>query len=343
MGLNPGVGYTGANLGGVYGLNIDQSIDWLTRNVGRQFECSLSGSTVEGSPEYYLQVRKGLIEFDYFKSSEAGIINPADLGGINGENTPNMFFLLNKFNLFPTGSIVEGANTDSEYLSDGYIKIEPENDYFVFIYKVTPDWKDDDTLYEAKAPQIGVVKADDSVNTNIRTKRTGGGLLTNYYNEYRVTLADLFGWNQGEGEWQNTTLPLSGSDINFDGSPNPPYIKALSGEVGFKTTDCYRKDIAYIKWSATLNRFQIFQINYGPVNLRQVPMGTMDFTLIDSGTGLPSWYGTWDLCSSFTGSIASYTKDLNRAFYVPPDPAVQIPSYAGEVNIGSYQNSKETL
>ena len=226
MGINPGIGYTGANLGNAYGLSIDQSVDWLSRNVGRQFECSISGN----STEYYLQVRKGLVEFDYFRSTEDGIIDTAALGGINGENTPNMWFLINKFNLFPDGSRVSGLNDDSEFINDGYIKLEAESNYFVFLYKVTPDWKDDDTLYEAKAPQLAVVKASDTVNNSIRTKRTGGGIIRAYVNEYRVALANLFGFNETEGEWQNTTLPLSGSDINFDGSPNPPTVKSLSGD-----------------------------------------------------------------------------------------------------------------
>jgi len=343
MGLNPGVGYTGTNLGGVYGLSIDQSVDWLSRNLGRQFECTLSGNQVAGESEYYLQVRKGLVEFDYFKSTENGIISANDLGGINGENRPNMWFLINKFNLFPDDSRTEGANADSDYISDGYIKLEPESDYFVFVYKVTPDWPDDDTLYEAKAPQIGIVKVADQVNQDIRTKRTGGGIIRAYVNEYRLMMADLFGWNAGEGEWQNTALPLSGSDINFDGSPNPPTVKSLSGDFGFKTTDCYRKDLAYIKWNSSLNRFQIFQLNYGPINLRQLPTGTIETAIINTGTGIPAWGYGFDLCSSFTDGIDAYTKDLNQAYYVPPDPAVQIPSYAGDVNIGGYQNSKETL
>jgi hypothetical protein len=344
MKINPGVGYTSANLGEASGLTIDAGMDWTQRNIGRQFECSITGAKVGDSYEYRLHVRKGLVEFDYYVSTEQGIIDTNNLGGINGKNVQNMFFYMNKFNVFPEGSRTEGTEEKSEFFSkNGFIKLETGKNYFVFLYKTTPDWKDSDDLWEAKAPQIGISGDNDEPNNFIRTRRNGGGILRSYYNEFQVTLANLFGWNQTEGEWQSTELPLSGSAINFDGYPNPPTIKAPSGDFGYKTTDCYRQDIAYIEWNAELNRFKIYQIQYGPIRLRQNPVGSLETALIDTETGVPSWGSDFDLCSDITGDFSGYTKDLNHAYYVPPAPAEQIPAYAGQIALGEYQSPKETL
>jgi len=182
MKINPGVGYTSANLGEASGLTIDAGMDWTQRNIGRQFECSITGAKVGDSYEYRLHVRKGLVEFDYYGSDDKGIIDLDNLGGFNGTNTQNMFFYMNKFNLFPNGSLTEGTEEKSEFISkNGYIKLESGKNYFVFLYKTTPDWKQSETeLFEAKAPQIGIAAEDSEPNIFIKTQRNGGSFLQSY-------------------------------------------------------------------------------------------------------------------------------------------------------------------
>ena len=491
MGLNPGIGYTGTNLGSVYGLNIDQSIDWLTRNVGRQFECSLSGEVVGEESKYYLQVRKGLVEFDYYGTDDKGIIDIDNLGGFNGTNTQNMFFYLNKFNVFQTGKRVTGEHNDkSDFVSDGYVELEKEKNYFVFIYKTTPDWQQEGTLYEARAPQLGVAADDSEANIFIKTQRNGGGFLQSYIklsgagtienivtadplsgkiaqfnagdlNDYINFDTDLLDIVRSEGQGANhpdrypdatypgmarwigagfvpvfakpSTIPTDPEEtpdgmtlynvpnlVNFDvvlednnnndiyvpswgavGSDiyinsnviigwdvgtlygytaNPivsgllnindltivPHADAPANEIiyfddteidiiadnqtsvttvgtmtdegtGFVTTDCYRQDIAYIKWDATLNRFKIYQLQYGPIKLRQNPCGSFKNKLLTEEEEA-EWGEGFDLCEFITGSFSGYTKDLNQS-----TEATQPPVYAGDENIGNYQSPKETL
>lgn len=497
MGLNPGIGYTGTNLGSVYGLNIDQSIDWLTRNVGRQFECSLSGEKVGEQSKYYLQVRKGLVEFDYYGTNDKGIIDIDNLGGFNGANTQNMFFYLNKFNVFQTGKRTTGEHNDkSDFVSDGYIELEKEKNYFVFIYKTTPDWQQEGTLYEARAPQLGVAADDSEPNIFIKTQRNGGGFLQSYIklsgggtidnvvtadplsgkigtfdaaelndainlnldlldivrsegqganhpDRYpngtypgmatwigggfvpvfakpssnpnsiydidgmtanQVPFGDGFGefsiigevtisafntptfvdYSHGEDDVGNDVLSnvIVGYDVGetFGYTANPivsgllnindltivAHADAPASDIvyfdntdidiiassqtsittvgtmtdegtGFVTTDCYRQDIAYIKWDANLNRFKIYQLQYGPIKLRQNPCGSFKNKLL-TAEEIAEWDTDFDLCQYITGSFSGYTKDLNQS-----TSGTQPPVYAGYENIGNYQSPKETL
>ena len=355
MALNPGTGYTGSNLGHAYGLNIDQSVDWLSRNVGRQFECSLSGNQVDGQTEYYLQVRKGLVEFDYYGTDDKGIIDLDNLGGFNGSNTQNMFFYMNKFNVFENGKRVEGDNNEtSDFISDGYIKLDKEKNYFVFIYKTTPDWQQEGTLYEARAPQIGVAVDDSEPNIFIKTQRNGGGFLQSYIKSEPKTLQIPVITEEGViGTFDNAEVSCTLEDIggfspyaafgdyliNVNGESE---AKDVSGQLedkgtGFVTTDCYRQDIAYIKWDSTLNRFQIYQLQYGPIKLRQNPLGSFKNKLLTAGE-TAQWDVGFDLCQYITGSFSGYTKDLNQS-----TSGTQPPVYAGYENIGNYQSPKETL
>jgi hypothetical protein len=355
MGLNPGVGYTGSNLGSAYGFSIDQSVDWLSRNLGRQFECTLSGDQVGGESEYYLQVRKGLVEFDYYGTDDKGIIDIDNLGGFNATNTQNMFFYMNKFNVFETGKRVEGANNEtSDFISDGYIILDKEKNYFVFIYKTTPDWQPEGSLYEARAPQIGVAADDSEANLFIKTQRSGGGFLQSYLKSEPKTLQIPVITEEGViGTFDNAE---SSCDLVDIGGYSPHAVfgdylisvygeseaKDVSGQLedkgtGFVVTDCYRQDIAYIKWSEELNRFQIYQMQYGPIKLRQNPLGSFKTKLLTAEEEA-EWDAGFDLCEFITGSFSGYTKDLNQSTAI-----TQPPVYAGSANIGNYQSPKETL
>jgi hypothetical protein len=492
MKLNPGVGYTSANLGEASGITVDAPFESSARNIGRQFECSITGAKVGESYEYRLHVRKGLVEFDYYLSDENGIIDLENLGGISGRKCQNMFFYMNKFNVFPEGSRTEGTDEKSEFFSkNGFIKLTTGKNYFVFLYKTTPDWKDSDDLWEAKAPQIGISGDVDEPNNFIRTQRNGGGFLQSYlrldgagtfdnvvtadgttgqianfdasylnpsvifntdlievvlkkgsissdgltwlsgnipvfakastqpgygnangntidgvpygfnwltngsgdgpfivnidgsrgyyptagdignyvaigvikyaYNSDWNIISSTFGSkvtgvvdphfielkapdkvpgvNQGIVEFENSDIPIVADHVTTIKTPG----EMTDEGTGYVYTDCYRQDIAYIEWNAALNRFQIYQMQYGPIKLRQNPLGSFKNKLLTSSSQIAKWGTDFDLCSDITGNFSGYTKDLNHAYYVPPAPAEQIPAYAGQIAIGEYQTPKETL
>jgi hypothetical protein len=483
MKLNPGVGYTSANLGEASGLTIDAGMDWTQRNIGRQFECSITGAKVGESYEYRLHVRKGLVEFDYYASNAEGIIDLDDLGGVSGKNRQNMFFYINKFNVFPEGSRTDGTEEKSEFISkNGYIKLTPGKNYFVFLYKTTPDWKDSNDLWEAKAPQLGVSGSNDDPNNFVRTQRNGGGFLQSYLRLSESATVDnvvvtnpigvMAGldtaalndcvtfhaeellvtdsneqYPQGMQDWLSGSVPVFakpstnpfaqtidgmiisgvGNDLAGDGfigklvgyptnaveygysgyagnylqndvvkawnvnerygwastpfvsglfapeeqlairiadyRPDQPPVVDFDGGIeikadnvvsiktvgemsdagtGFVTTDCYRQDIAFIKWDAALNRFKIYQIQYGVIHMRQNPLGSFKNKLLKTPEEEAKWDTGFDLCSDITGTFSGYTKDLNHAYYVPP-AIDQLPYYAGDEAIGDYQSPKETL
>jgi hypothetical protein len=439
-----------------------------------------------------------LVEFDHYVTDDKGIIDIEALGGFNDVNVQNMFLYINKFNVFETDKRVTGENNEtSDFISDGYIKLDKEKNYFVFIYKTTPDWQPEGSLYEARAPQIGVAADDSEANLFIKTQRSGGSFLQSYLkfaesetienlvtadslsgkiaefnpaeflNEYINFDTDLLDIVRSEGQGANhpdrypdATYPgmatwigsgfvpvfakpssnpdsiynideMTANQIAFgDGFTEfstigvvtisaldtPTYVSyeasdddigngvlsdvivgknvgdlygytanpivsgllnvndftiVIHGDAqpqeviyfddqdvdiiastqtsatipgamtvegtGFVVTDCYRQDIAYIKWSEELNRFQIYQMQYGPIKLRQNPLGPFKTKLL-TGEEEAEWGAGFDLCANMTGSLSGYTKDLNEATDVNEPP-----SYAGEENIGGYQSPKETL
>jgi hypothetical protein len=408
-----------------------------------------------------------------------------------------MFFYINNFNVFQNSKRVEGENNEtSDFISDGYIKLDKEKNYFVFIYKTTPDWQQEGNLYEARAPQIGVAEDDSEANIFIKTQRNGGGFLQSYLklsgggtvenivtadplsgkiaefdaaelNDYinfdtdlldivrsqgqganhpdrypdatypgmatwigeefvpvfakpssnpdsiysidemtanQVPFGDGFGefskigevtisaldtptfvdYSHGEDDVGNDVLsgvivgknvgdlygytdnPIVSGLLNYNDLTIVPHADAPASDIiyfdntdidiiatsqtsittvgamtvegtGFVVTDCYRQDIAYIKWSETLNRFQIYQLQYGPIKLRQNPLGSFKNKLLTAEEEA-AWGEGFDLCEFITGSFSGYTKDLNQSTI-----GTQPPVYAGSENIGNYQSPKETL
>ena len=236
----------------------------------REFTCAVIGVLGEGEEqviEHRLRIKNGLVTFTYYLVTNDSTADPDNGGWITSYATKHV--RINKPNLYPTGTLYTGDNLNADYIqSDGYIQLEEGSDYYVFLYKVAPDW--DNVFNEAKAPQLVISKVGDDPNVKIVMTTNPGGALINYATEYRVMLANLFGFNESEGEWQNTTLPLSGSDINFDGSPNPPSVD-YSLFKAFKETGCYRKDIAVIKWISGESKFKVYQLHTGPVMFIDTP------------------------------------------------------------------------
>jgi len=273
-----------------------------------EFSCAVLGWPNEGTTSHRLRIKSGLITFNNYVVTNA--TTPTDNGGlISSYNVRHI--RINKPNLYPAGTLHIGLNDNPDYIhSDGYIELTEGNDYYVFLFKVTPDWG---TYDESKAPQLCIAKVADDPNTKIVMTENGGGTLQNYIIENRVMNADLFGWNASEGEWQNTTLPLSGSDINFDGSENPPYADHSLFK-GFKETGCYRKDIAVIKWDG--DKFIIHQLHTGPIVFNDMPFETNDKKIETESDA--HWERTGnaykDNVSDILGaSFSGYTYNLNTS------------------------------
>ena len=358
MSINPSIGATVTTLGGTTSIEVDRI---LPEQEPKQFECSI----LKSGSEYRLQVRRGLIEFDYFRTDANGIINKDAFGVKNtdltyGQDTDVTLCYLYApyFNLYPENSKVSGSDIlDAEYLDNGYIKLEEGEDYFVFVYKVTPDFPSGfpplpgpSGVYERTSPQIAVMKAgEDFINAG--NNSNGSGTLVAYTAKTEYWASTPMGANpldfgagiipSGTSElgyiWYNPVLSFDEygpTGQTFIQSETPPAVKisSISGiSIGYRETSCIRKDIAYIKWNAGLKRFQIFQINYGPISIRQQPIGPIYFEL-DLSTYKWSNEGR-DSCNDITDAIDGYSKTLNQ---------LQNCSIPGFVNEKKYQKPFET-
>lgn len=362
MSINPSIGATVTTLGGTTSIEVDRI---LPEQEPKQFECSI----LKSGSEYRLQVRRGLIEFDYFRTDANGIINKDAFGVKNtdltyGQDTDVTLCYLYApyFNLYPENSKVSGSDIlDAEYLDNGYIKLEEGEDYFVFVYKVTPDFPSgmpplpppSDT-HERTAPQIAVMKAgEDFINAGDNSN--GSGTLVSYIyhtdNIYahpplgRDYEAFASGGYQGSGYngtyyWYN---PVGVAGRVYEGyvetwaleGYNPIMFKVANDyKIGFRESSCIRKDIAYIKWNAGLKRFQIFQINYGPISIRQQPIGPLSYEIFEPSSYRLGWTPEGrDWCNDITDPIDGYSKSLNQ---------LQICSIPGFVNEKKYQKPFET-
>ena len=363
MSIQPGVGYSVSNLGNVSSLSIDTI---MPEAEPKQFECSIVRKSGE-TPEYHLRVRRGLIEFDYFRTNENGIIDKDKFGVKNtdltyGQDTDVTLCYLYApwFNLFPDDSNVSGSNIlDSEYLDNGYIKLEEGEDYFVFVYKVTPDFPSGSPplpapseTHERTAPQIAVMKrGEDFINAGDNSN--GSGSLVMYQNSYIGYAGRPLGRDDeafSSGSYQNTGYNGTYTWYNPIGIVDPTYgqvqtwaqenyspliITSIGNHrIGYRESSCIRKDIAYIKWNAGLKRFQIFQISYGPISIRQQPIGPLSIETFEPNEFRLGWTAEGrDWCNDITDPIDGYTKKLNQ---------LQHCSIPGFVNEKKYQKPFET-
>jgi hypothetical protein len=364
MSINPGVGYSVTNLGNTVSLDIET---YLPEQEPKQFECSIVRKGGE-NPEYHLRVRRGLIEFDYFRTDENGIIDKDKFGVKNtdlvyGQDTDvTMCYLYAPyFNLYPNGKKVSGSNIlDAEYLDNGYIKLEEGEDYFVFVYKVTPDFPSGmpplpppSETHERTAPQIAVMKAgEDFINAGDNSN--GSGSLVMYlYNSDDIYAHPPLGRDYeafASGGYQNSGYNGTYSWYNpvgladslsgyvetwaLEGYTPVAFKQIVDQKIGFRESSCIRKDIAYIKWNAGLKRFQIFQINYGPISIRQQPIGPISIERFESSEFRLGWTNEGrDWCNDITDPIDGYSKSLNQ---------LQNCSIPGFVNEKKYQKPFET-
>jgi hypothetical protein len=285
-----------------------------TDNMG-EFSCSVLGWPAEGGSSHRLRIKSGLITF-------LTVGTDYDYGLIDTYYTEKNL-RINEPNIYPEGSLHTGLNDNPDYIhSDGYIELTEGVDYYVFLFKVTPDWND---FSECKAPQLVISKVGDSPNTAIQTINNGGGEIIQYYvPNGRAMPSYIFGEvNSGEEgwTWEEACLPgyVDGEtgylcfDLNTGYGAGIELLKFEGRGNGYFRSACWRKDIAYIKWDSGESKFKVKQLHTGPVMVQDRPIysGTRPFEDPDDaheGWG-PDGRDATDAIVDVT--FSGYTKSLN--------------------------------
>ena len=204
-----------------------------------QFECRVIKSVVDSVDVFKLKVVKGEVPFTW---------DATDGGELQSSLQP-LFNDIYKFNLFPTGSKTDGAIGTSPFVNqDGYITLEAEESYVVFVYMLGPFYEVELGSGEFTVPQLAVSKIIDDPHTDI-TNGTGAG--------------------RGFGII---------SEVYLSGDP-------LVGTVSYhyQNTFSLRANIARIKWNEVTNEFDVEQITNFP-NLNYVPTNINGDQAFDSST-----------------------------------------------------------
>lgn len=367
MSIQPGVGYSVSNLGNVSSLSIDTIMPEaepkqfecsIVRKSGETPEYHLRVRRGYVEFDYIRTNNKGKIDPEKYGTKEE--ITTGQL-----TNKTHCFLYAKKFNLFPSGKLQNGNNPDGEFLSnDGYIKLEPGigRAYQVFIYKTVPDWGGPpiggppEGVEEARAPQIAVLDISEPV-IDFTARESGKGSLQMYFRYEEKTANHWIGNPEAYGANFNA---LAGTDPNtgyyysvakkFDTiQTDAEYVTCLNEQqpniinsilpqtswwnidnltVGYINTDVIRMDLAYIRWNEGLKRFQIFQTNYGPINIRQIGAPITNYNFSDI-----SWNeSTFDKVADITNNIDGHSKQLNGFNSI---------FRAGDLAIGDYQKPYE--
>jgi hypothetical protein len=296
-----------------------------TDNMG-EFSCSVLGWPDGEAISHRLRIKKGLVTFNNFVvSNSTGGGGYADTGGqIISHDLRHA--RITAPNLYPSDTLHIGLNDNPDYMyDDGYVELTEGTDYYVFLFKVAPDWG---TYDEAKAPQLCIAKVGDDPNTKIVMTENGGGVLQNYILNQYVMGADIFGFNPAGGD--NSWLPVDNIGyVDDDGNvtiniggvgegtpPNVTFTDYSYADKGFKETGCYRKDIAVIKWISGESKFRVFQLHTGPIVFNDMPFEGND-KKIDALED-KHWERTADAYKAnvkdiLGASFAGYTYNLNTS------------------------------
>jgi len=297
-----------------------------TDNMG-EFTCSVLGWPGE-TTSHRLRIKNGLVTFNNFVVTNS--TSPSDNGGLITSHDLR-HVRINAPNLYPSGTLHIGLNDNPDYMhEDGYVELTEGTDYYVFLFKIAPDWG---TYDEAKAPQLCIAKVGDDPNTKIVMTENGGGVLQNYILDQWVMGSDIFG-NQvspsGTNNWSPVDDPALGyvdvtgegvfpviMDLGAVGEGVPPYPTPADyslADKGFKETGCYRKDIAVIKWET--DQFRVYQLHTGPIVFNDMPFEGND-KKIEAVTD-KHWERTDDAYKAnvediLGASFAGYTYNLNTS------------------------------
>ena len=225
-----------------------------------QFECKVIKSVVDSVDVFKLKVVKGEVPFTW---------DTTDGGELQSSLKP-LFNRIHKFNLFPTGSKINGATGTSPCVNkDGYITLEAGESYVVFVYMLGPKYEVELPNGEFTVPQLAVSKIIDDPHTDITNGVIAGR-----------TFAII------------TTVALN--------------IETPEATVSYhyQNTFSLRSNIARIKWNEVTNEFYVEQITNFP-NLNYVPNNingdnAFDSTTVDSIVDGYTGY-TKDLNNDATG------------------------------------------
>jgi hypothetical protein len=204
-----------------------------------QFECRVIKTVVDDADVFRLKVVKGEVPFTW----------DATDGGILQSSLQPLFGDIYKFNLFPTGSKTEGSTGTSPFVNqDGYITLEAEESYVVFVYMLGPFYEVELGSGEFTVPQLAVSKIIDDPHTDI-TNGTGAG--------------------RGFGIISTVALNISTLEATVS--------------YHYQNTFSLRANIARIKWNEVTNEFDVEQITNFP-NLNYVPTNIDGNQAFDSST-----------------------------------------------------------
>jgi len=164
----------------------------------KQFDCIVQKwkdpENPEAAPEYRLRCVIGLTSFENYNVDEQGFIK-------NDEFIWN--HRLSLWNVWPTGtSYIDEDDESQTFLDNGYIKLEKNKNYKVFIYKINPsveEWP------ESLSAQIAIIEEGSPADANVKSKYNGGGAMQSYIVSAETTSNNVV-----------TADPLSGKIANFD-------------------------------------------------------------------------------------------------------------------------------
>jgi hypothetical protein len=202
--------------------------------------------------------------------------------------------VITEFNIYPTGSKTTGTGGDESQAveQNGHIVLDPETNYKVFVYSITPE----STTFggtDTNNPQLVVCKEGDDPNYIFYNwTAAGGGLICPYLqqtiNNYDVALAA--GGSQIIAAEHSTLLQV------------------------YKQVDCARHNIAHIIWDAAKG-WQVRQLQYGPFILQSTPVPgpSINYQIIDGFDPGPPWIwdpSTFPEYAASQAAITGYDKNL---------------------------------
>lgn len=203
------------------------------------FDCFIE-TVIEGEiTSYRLKVVKGEVAYTWHNT---------DGGNLQSGLQP-LFNGIDKFNLFPTDSKTDGAIATSPFVNqDGYITLDAEESYVVFVYMLGPFYEAELGSGEFTVPQLAVSKIIDDPHTEIDNGNVAGRELAII-----------------------SSLALSGD----------PLVGTISYH--YKNTFSLRANIARIKWNEVTIKFDVEQITNFP-NLNYIPTVIDGSQAFDSST-----------------------------------------------------------
>ena len=216
-----------------------------TDNMG-EFSCSVLGWPDEGETSHRLRIKKGLVTYRVFNVEDETLIIDYDYN--SGESLIRSR-RIEVPNIYPTGSLHIGLNDNPDYMhNDGYIELTEGQDYYVFLFKITPNWIDAD---ECLSAQLVISKVGDDPNTALVNSDFNGSVAL----------------------WSHlVTLPGDAGDT------------FQNDYFAFEANTVFRKDIAYIKWNATDGRFEVRQLHTGPIMFNDNYITGRSYRISDLGS-----------------------------------------------------------